>query len=139
MFRNGGLAFGALFGAVFIVLSLVLGSATGSAVFNLAVGSLLLLRAGLPWTRLGLRMTSIAMAVLGTAFVAFGVLSLQDPELARQAIPLLWVLLLAAAPLPLADRQAHPEAWRRWGQAVREASPLAIVLGTHLPKPDAGE
>lgn len=139
MGRDGGLAFGAVLGAVFLVLSLSLGSSTGSAVFNLAVGSLLLLRAGLPWTRLGLRMTSTAMAILGPAQIAFGVLSLQDPELARQATPLLWVLLLAAGLLLLADRQARPEAWRRWGQAVRGASPLAIVLGTHLPKPNAVE
>lgn len=139
MTRNGGLAFGALLGAVFIVFSLSLGSSTGSGVFLLAVGLLLLLRGALPWTRLGLRMSSIAMALSGTALVAFGVVWLRDVELAWQAIPLLVVLLVPVPLLLLADRRAHPEAWRRWERAVRGASPLAIILGTHLPKPHAGE
>lgn len=134
MTKNPGLAFGMTLAAVFLVLTLTLDGVSGAAVFMLLIGLLLLAMAWLPWTRLGLRSTSIGMAAAAVALLATGSLMLRDLDLALESLPLLAVLLAAAPLLMLLDRRGRPQAWERWRQALQEASLVDVLRSRHIPR-----
>lgn len=127
--------YGLSIAAVFSLLIFVFELTQGIALFAVLLGLYLGLTAWIPWARLGLTLTTLAMGGAGAGLIGLGGLMLADPAvLARRpehVLPLL-VVILAAPVLLWIDARLHREAWRKWGRAMRQASLGALLTGQHL-------
>lgn len=141
MNRDGSTSSAVLYGLIlaigYLVLRLSLGSTVGVGAFLLLVGLHLLATAWLPWSRLGLRWTSLAMFGDGCGLLAGGSFLMLQPDRVGLRLDLLLplvVALLASAFLLLVDRRSSPEAWDQWRRGLQGASPVDILLGRHFSK-----
>lgn len=134
---SSAVLFGLMLAMCYVVLRVSLGPTLGIGAFLLLIGLQMLATAWLPWSRLGLRWTSLAMFGNGCGLLAGGSFLMLQPDPARLRLDLLLPLvavLLASSALLLIDRRSSPEAWDRWRRGLEGASPVDILLGRHFSK-----
>jgi MFS family permease len=133
---DAAVLFGLVLAGVFAVSILSFDVLTGLGVAAVAIGGYLLLTSWMPWQRLGLALTAVAMVGAGLGLIGLGGLLVLRQAAAVEdftlVIPVGFVILVSPL-LLLVDARRHREAWERWSVSVKRASLGDFLSGRHLP------